>query len=242
MDIGGTLKKARVLRKLTLADVEEATKIRTKYLEAMEENNFSILPPGMYGSAFLRTYARFLELDADELVTGFRGVSGLSPAVTEEDTPYTRVRPARRGRTVWGFVAALVILAVAVGVFNQRYLLAPAPQAPPPPAGGTQQAQQPAPAPTDTRNIASGNTAAQSLTLVLSATNAYSWYSVTVDNGTPVTGFIYAGQQKNFQGAKDINVTLGNAGSVKVQVNGQDLGYLGGQGSVVQHNFASAGG
>jgi hypothetical protein len=132
-----------------------------------------------------------------------------------------------------------VVLAAAVGLFNHRSLFVPAPLTPPSPAGGTQQAQ---PAPAGIQNIAGQNADGQSLTLVLSATNTYSWYSVTVDNGPPVTGFIYAGQQKNFQGASNINLTLGNAGSVKVLVNGQNLGYLGGQGSVVKHNFASAGG
>jgi cytoskeletal protein RodZ len=239
VDVGGTLKKARVLKKLTLADVEEYTKIRTKYLEAMEENHFAILPPGMYGSAFLRTYARFLELDADELLASYRETSGVSLGAVDEDSPYTEVRPSRRGRSVWGYLGAVVVLAAAVGFFNHRALFAP-PSPAPPPSGGSRQAQQAPPA--GGKNSTGQVAISQGLSLVLSATNDYSWYSVTVDNGTPVTGFIYAGQQKNFRGATNINLTLGNAGSVKVRVNGQNLGYLGGQGTVVQHNFASTGG
>lgn len=239
MDIGETLKKARVLKKLTLVDVEEATKIRTKYLEAMEENNFSILPPGMYGSAFLRTYARFLELNADELVAGYREVSRLSHATVEEDQSYTEVRTARSGRKVWGYLAALVVLAAAVGLFNHGSLRSRTPV--PPAAPGNTARNQPPPA---QPAQPAGNQLAQvsGVALVLRATNQYSWYSVTVDGGPAAQGFIYAGQQKNFQGNQNVNVTLGNAGSVKVQVNGQDLGYLGGQGAVVQHTYASQGG
>ena len=238
MDIGSTLKKARVLNKLTLADVEEATKIRVKYLEAMEANNFSILPPGMYGSAFLRTYARFLGLNADELVSGYRELTGLSQPVVEEESPYTEVRPGRAGRKVWGSLAALVILAAAVGLFNHHSPFNPSAKSPPPAQSGSTAQSQPPPA----QPAGSQDVAVSSLNLVLRATSDYSWFSVTVDGGLPAQGFIYAGQEKDFQGTRNINITLGNAGSVKVLVNGQDYGYLGGSGTVIQHTFASQGG
>lgn len=244
MDVGGTLKKARVQRKLSLADVEEITKIRIKYLEAMEDNNFSVLPPGMYGSAFLRSYARFLDLNADELVAAYREAAGVAPPAGEVDTPEREVRP-HRGRSFWGLVAALVIVAAAVGLFSHGAFFAPSPRVSPSPKAETRQARQVEPAPpppAGSQDIAAGNPAGQGLTLVLTATNSYSWYSVTVDNSPPVSGFIYAGQQKHFQGTNNINLILGNAGSVRVEVNGHDLGYLGGQGTVVRETFGSASG
>jgi len=85
VDIGNASTSARLLQKLSLADVEETTKIRPKYLEALEENNFANLPPGMYGRAFLRTYARLLGLNAEELVAEYRKVTRLSQRTDEED-------------------------------------------------------------------------------------------------------------------------------------------------------------
>lgn len=236
MDVGSTLKKARLAKKLSMADVEEATKIRTKYLEAMEENNFSTLPPGMYGSAFLRTYARFLDLNADELVSAYRETTGLSQPVIEEDSP-DEVRPARTGGRTWTYVAALVILAAIVGAFNLHSLFNPAPKAVPPTAPGSTAQNQGQPV-----QPAGDQVAASGLNLVLKATNSYSWYSVSVDGGIASQGFIYAGQEKDFQGSQNINIVLGSAGSVNVSLNGQDLGYLGGQGIVVSHTFSSQGG
>jgi len=232
MDIGSTLKKARAQRKLSLAEVEEATKIRLKYLQAMEDNNFSLLPPGMYGSAFLRTYARYLALDADELVAAYKEAAGMAQAPTDDDAPYTEVRPARARRGVWGVLAALVALGAAVGVFGHRSPPAPTAPSAPAPAASTRPAPTAPPA-----QVA----AASGLNLVLRATNDYSWLRVTVDGTVAYEGFLYAGQEKDFQGTRDIDLRLGNAGSVRVLLNGQDYGYLGATGDVVQRSFTAGG-
>lgn len=112
MDIGGILRKAREFKNLTLADVEETTKIRSKYLGAMERNNFTQLPPGIYGSAFVRTYARFLGLDTDELAALYREVTGISLREIGEDARLTKVHPARRISIVRVSQLILVILVV----------------------------------------------------------------------------------------------------------------------------------
>jgi len=67
-DIGNSLREARIRRGLTIKDVEDITKIRSKYLEALEENDYEVLPGPTYVKAFLRTYASFLKLDPDELL------------------------------------------------------------------------------------------------------------------------------------------------------------------------------
>ena len=55
-DIGNTLREARIRRGLSLADVENVTKIRSKYLEALEENDFEVLPgPTVVRGSFART-------------------------------------------------------------------------------------------------------------------------------------------------------------------------------------------
>lgn len=59
-------------RRLDIADVEERTKIRAKYLRALENEEFSLLPGATYARTFLRTYAEFLGLDAKRLVEQYR--------------------------------------------------------------------------------------------------------------------------------------------------------------------------
>lgn len=65
LEIGSSLREARRLRKIELADVERATHIRVKQLEALEQERFELLPPDPYRRSFLREYADFLGLDAD---------------------------------------------------------------------------------------------------------------------------------------------------------------------------------
>lgn len=68
MDIGGKLKEAREARGLTVTDVANELKIRTCYVEAMEDNKFMDLPPDIYRFGFIRTYADFLEIDVEQVM------------------------------------------------------------------------------------------------------------------------------------------------------------------------------
>ena len=71
-DVVQQLRKAREAKGLELKEVEEITKIRSKYLQALEEGDYCVLPGGVYTLGFLRSYARFLDLDAESLVNTFR--------------------------------------------------------------------------------------------------------------------------------------------------------------------------
>lgn len=67
-DLGQWLREAREARGLSLAEVEEATRIRQAFLSALEADDWSALPNEVVGRGFLRNYARFLGLDPDEMV------------------------------------------------------------------------------------------------------------------------------------------------------------------------------
>jgi cytoskeleton protein RodZ len=70
--IGAVLEKVRRERGLSLRDVEDATKIRTRYLEGLEREDFSVLPDAVYVQGFLKTYANFLGLNGDEMARDLR--------------------------------------------------------------------------------------------------------------------------------------------------------------------------
>jgi len=71
-DIGATLREARIRRRVDLAEVEAATKIRVRYLRALENEEWDVLPGGAYTRSFIRTYAAFLGLDGERLADEFR--------------------------------------------------------------------------------------------------------------------------------------------------------------------------
>jgi cytoskeleton protein RodZ len=89
--IGEQLKQARESRRLSIEQVVQAIRIRAYYLEAMEADDFSTMPSAAQARGFLRSYAGFLELDADELVNGQRNESA---APVESSTPAVLEKPA----------------------------------------------------------------------------------------------------------------------------------------------------
>src|SRR5688572_4224463 len=70
--IGETLREARMRQRLDIADVENRTKIRAKYLRALENEEFGMLPGPTFVKTFLRTYAEMLGLDPHMLVEEYR--------------------------------------------------------------------------------------------------------------------------------------------------------------------------
>lgn len=87
--IGDTLRLARRARGLSLKDAADATRVRETYLAALEEEDFDALGGDVYARGFLRSYARFLDLDPLPLIAAY--TEGLL-----EDERRTRGRPSRR--------------------------------------------------------------------------------------------------------------------------------------------------
>jgi cytoskeleton protein RodZ len=66
--LGEELRKAREARDLSLEKAEQQTRIRVKFLEAMEQGNYAALPSPVHARGFLRNYARYLGLDSDDII------------------------------------------------------------------------------------------------------------------------------------------------------------------------------
>src|ERR1700757_5515585 len=71
-DIGATLREARMRAKIDINEVERRTKIRAKYLRAMENEEWDLLPGEVYVKSFLRTYSDFLGLDSRMLTDEYK--------------------------------------------------------------------------------------------------------------------------------------------------------------------------
>jgi cytoskeleton protein RodZ len=94
--IGDTLREARMRKKLDIADVEERTKIRAKYLRALENEEFGLLPGSTFVKTFLRTYAEELGLDPHALLEEYR--ASHEPRDEAEIAPIGVPAAERRGR------------------------------------------------------------------------------------------------------------------------------------------------
>ncbi len=118
--IGDSLREGRMRQKLDIADVERQTKIRAKYLRALENEEFSMLPGPTFVKTFLRTYAELLGLDPHALVEEYRAnyeprdeLETLKPI--GPPGPAGRDRGRGSGPRPW-MVAALIGVVVVVGL------------------------------------------------------------------------------------------------------------------------------
>ncbi len=119
LPIGEVLKRARTRQRVDIQTVEEQTKIRTKYLRALENEEWEVLPGHPYAKGFLRTYAQFLGLDPDALVDEYRRTVesslGANAPVQFAEPVLERRRPlAPPSRRRWPLrVVVIVVVAVA---------------------------------------------------------------------------------------------------------------------------------
>jgi hypothetical protein len=91
--VGDILRQARTRRKVELSEVEVATRIRLRYLQAIEAEEWEVLPGGVYTRGFIRTYANFLGLDGDRLVDDYR--ASVEGAPYDGAAPVPGVAPPR---------------------------------------------------------------------------------------------------------------------------------------------------
>ena len=91
-EIGETLREARMRRRVDMTEVETATKIRGKYLRALENEEWDLLPGPTFVKTFLRTYAEYLELDSRLLVEEYR--QRYERPSTQDLTPFAAARGA----------------------------------------------------------------------------------------------------------------------------------------------------
>jgi transcriptional regulator with XRE-family HTH domain len=110
-EIGQSLRQARGARGLSLAEVEARTHIRGRYLAALEDERFDLLPGDAYARGFLRTYAEVLDLDARLYAAEYE--ERFAPHEEQPLAP-TGLPPARRQRRLGAIGAACALLALAV--------------------------------------------------------------------------------------------------------------------------------
>jgi cytoskeleton protein RodZ len=112
-EIGETLRETRMRRRIDMTEVETATKIRAKYLRALENEEWDLLPGPTFVKTFLRTYADYLELDSRLLVEEYR--QRYERPSTQDLTPFTTAR-GRRGRRRRRVAALGPVLVMGAGV------------------------------------------------------------------------------------------------------------------------------
>jgi len=247
--LGEAFRAARETRGLSLSDVAEQIHIRSVYLASIEAEDWAAIGAPVYVRGFIRTYARFLGLDAEAAIARFsEWVAGERP-----DVPAPAQLPAsgsdRGGPSVWIIAVGLVavVLVLFAGYEYYQYQAgsganAVAEGSAAPAATVAVADGPPSPAPADSPGAVAAISPGPSSSPVIGndrldiRLTARSWLRVAVDGKVAMEGLFPAGTVRTISG-KFVTVRAGNAGGVDVSVNGKSVGTLGGSGDVVERSF-----
>ncbi len=257
VQIGAVLERRRREKGLSLRDVEQATKIRTRYLEGLEREDYSVLPDAVYVQGFLKTYANFLGLDGERLSRDLRdrrsprrerqpgGQEGLGASDFEQPliTPGSLGGAERRrisGVTLLTVALAVVVLAATIGAL---YLIgsrsAEEAQKEEPPA---EPGSSPSPEETATEQASGGEgKSAQTPDAAVRGTvrvvGGSSGLTIRADGTVVEDRVAQSGFSQTYEAQRSLRVEAADGGNVEVEVNGQDLGRLASSGQPVTREF-----
>jgi len=222
-DIGATLREERMRARIDITEIEAQTKIRAKYLRALENEEWDLLPGPTYVKTFLRTYADALGLDGRMLVEEYKlrherlsdvDLQPISPRSTRDRA---RERRHRSRFPRLGIVAIVVVaLVAALYALGQDADEDPAPTGArtPPPAAGT--ATTPA-----TTGTTTTRSAPQPARLRITATGPVTVCVQAADGRLLVNGrTLQYGQATETLRSRRFRLVLSN-GQVRMRVNGR---------------------
>jgi cytoskeletal protein RodZ len=234
--VGETLRAAREMQKLTVEEVESATRIRATYLRALEREDYAAIGGSVYAKGFLRTYATHLKLDPEPLLEAYRDSQGEGqPQVfqgnlrpIEAGFGGFRLRHGPNWLMIGSVTAGIVLVIGLVSLLGGRGDPTPTPVLAVPPTTAPQISSS---ATTTTRPKPVKGVR------VTVAYSSASWSSILVDGARAFEGTPAAGEKRTFEAAKKIEMTLGNAGAVQLIVNGKAQGAPGRPGEVWRGAF-----
>ena len=220
-EIGSTLRETRIRRKIDLTEIEQQTKIRVRYLRALENEEWDLLPGPTYTRSFIRTYALALGLDGERLADDFRRqederarelIGGREP----QPRPIRLPGDGEGRRFGAGLVGALAVIALVAALLALGL------------TGGDDNGSNPGPAASgkQAKNGKGGGGAAPKpkkagVAIQLSAT-ADVWVCALAGDGTPVVNgeILTAGTQRGPFRSGRFQLAFGN-GSIDLRVNGK---------------------
>ena len=256
-DFGRILREARERKGVSLRQIANATKISVAVLEGLERNDISRLPGGIFGRAFVRSFASEVGLDPEKTIQAFIA-HFQSDTVTPEHAAPERFEDGealmsrrRRALRSIGLVVVGVPLAAGALYFAMVGRRAPAlPEPAPPPAASTvpalettQAAATPAPPRAATSDVgllaagpedrpASADAGVDRFVVNLTVSRRC-WLSATVDGRKRIERVLQPGDRRTVEVYRDLVLTTGDAGAVALTINGTLARPLGKSGEVV---------
>ena len=261
--LGEKLKAARENMGLSLREVEEATKIRKKYLQALENEEFDVIPGKTYAKGFLKIYAKFLNLDHEEILEEFENI--FTPPAEENENDISQPLQAEqiflRKNKSFKFIAAVIgilVLLFAVNLYlnniwgdsnipdNNKNIknedLSLDKDKDDKSSHSVQEGENSAENEEDS-SLESNNQENQEqreeVEIEIEIVEQECWVKVVNSDETLFQGILREGEKRVFKDKSALTITLGNAGAARVVHNGTELPPLGEHGQVITRTFAN---
>lgn len=253
MPVGEILRRTRLHYKQSIPDVERALHIRAAQIEAIESGDLSQLPGRVYAIGFIRSYSEYLGLDGEKMVEIFKSQATGQTALPELHFPAASRDTSVPSFNVVAVAIILVILAIAGwGALNMqdRKLVEDVPSVPAPeaaqktpaPASGVlpQNVQvasaeiQGPPAPSTSQPDTAAAAAAEATKdgIILNIIEN-SWVEIKDQSGASILSrVLQAGDMYFVPDRPDLTISLGNAGGVRIEIDGKALQPIGKVGEV----------
>lgn len=240
-DIGATLRSSREALGISVEEAAWRTRIKPDYLRALEDERFEDIGHHAVARGHLHTYARYLGLEADALSRAYRErFEQTQPSPIERLNE--QVKESKRPPKPKWLIAALVSTVVLVAASLTGVVRGPGPRTTPAadtlatlPAS-TQATTQPSTQPTVAPPVAQTSPVS-----IVVAARGRSWIRAIVDGEVVFEGTMPAGTTKTFDGTERVDLVIGNAGAVRLTVNGKDAGPAGSSGGVFRASFGPRG-
>ena len=230
MSIGDALADARRQAGLTITQVSQRTCIRETIIRGIERGDFSACGGDFYARGHIRSVARAVGADDEELIREYDAVHGAPQAIRAADVfgPATPIKIKERRRPNWSLAMILVLL-VVVGYGVYRVVnanvshsakvqastgqVAQHHQAKPPAKASTAPSAAPSASPPADHNVVISLTAIQDC-----------WVEFTRPNGRFLSqAYVVGGSSKTWRFARAVNMDIGNPGGIVLTVNGRKL-------------------
>lgn len=238
-EFGRWLRQQREVRDIELDEVARATRVSIRYLQALEEGRFELLPAPVFARGFLREYARYVGLDADETVNSY--LTALQRGRDDEEQRHDTASSERRLLVAGGAVVVALLLAV-LGIWwwssRERGATGDAAPAPVPARSAVRESIAPPTPPPAAARQPPAEGAAAPLVVTLDF-RAGSWVEAVVDGQPVVSEERLQGESLTLRAEERVLLSLDRPQAVDVLVNGEPVTLQAGlDGAVRDHEIA----
>jgi hypothetical protein len=262
--LGADLRAARNRKNVMLEQVARDTRISLRHFKNLEEGHYSEMPGGAYNRAFLRSYCSYLELDPAEFLARYETEMGALSEKAVKVKPRRQISTSQSRRIPQLLIWSVMLLASVTGLYFSRKWIAQVfspyfsqppiarlPVSPPVPAPGQPKEVQSPPSPPAVTNAgeqppvtepAAAPAAAAAIPdepppgtirLRFEVTDPC-WMSLKSDGTSVYSDTLRPGNTPSFDAKEQFEMVLGNAGGVKLKINGKPAKPLGSPGAVIK--------